>query len=31
MKCILVGIKRVVDYNVGIRLKSDASGVITEG
>jgi len=31
MKPILVGIKRVVDYNVRIRVKPDASGVITEG
>src|SRR5690348_7400128 len=31
MKRILVGIKRVVDYNVRIRVKPDASGVITEG
>jgi electron transfer flavoprotein beta subunit len=28
---ILVCIKRVVDYNVRIRVKPDASGVITEG
>jgi electron transfer flavoprotein beta subunit len=28
---ILVGIKRVVDYNVRIRVKSDASGVETDG
>ncbi len=31
MKRILVGIKRVVDYNVRIRLKPDASGIITDG
>jgi electron transfer flavoprotein beta subunit len=31
MKRILVGIKRVVDYNVRIRVKPDASGVITDG
>jgi len=31
MKRILVGIKRVVDYNVRIRVKPDGSGVITEG
>jgi electron transfer flavoprotein beta subunit len=31
MKRILVGIKRVVDYNVRIRVKADNSGVITEG
>ena len=28
---ILVGIKRVVDYNVRIRVKSDGSGVDTDG
>jgi electron transfer flavoprotein beta subunit len=28
---ILVGIKRVVDYNVRIRIKSDGSGVDTDG
>ena len=31
MKRILVGIKRVVDYNVRIRVKPDGSGVITDG
>jgi electron transfer flavoprotein beta subunit len=31
MKRILVGIKRVVDYNVRIRVKPDGTGVITEG
>jgi len=31
MKRILVGIKRVVDFNVRIRVKPDGSGVITEG
>ena len=31
MKRILVGIKRVVDYNVRIRIKPDGSGVVTEG
>ena len=31
MKRILVGIKRVVDYNVRIRVKPDNTGVITEG
>jgi electron transfer flavoprotein beta subunit len=30
-KRILVGIKRVVDYNIRIRVRPDASGVITEG
>ena len=28
---ILVGIKRVVDYNVRIRVKSDGSGIETDG
>jgi electron transfer flavoprotein beta subunit len=31
MKSILVGIKRVIDYNVRIRVKPDGSGVITDG
>ena len=31
MKRILVGIKRVVDYNVRIRVKPDGTGVLTEG
>ncbi len=31
MKRILVGIKRVVDSNVRIRVKADNSGVVTEG
>ncbi|MEM7610103.1 MAG: electron transfer flavoprotein subunit beta/FixA family protein [Pseudomonadota bacterium] len=31
MDKILVGLKRVVDYNVRIRVKSDASGVETDG
>ncbi len=31
MKRILVGIKRVVDYNVRIRLKTDGSGIVTDG
>ena len=31
MKRILVGIKRVVDYNVRVRVRPDGSGVITEG
>ena len=31
MKRILVGIKRVVDFNIRIRVKADNSGVITEG
>jgi electron transfer flavoprotein beta subunit len=28
---VLVGIKRVVDYNVRVRLKPDGSGIVTEG
>src|SRR5687768_18436541 len=28
---ILVGLKRVVDYNVRIRVKPDGSGVVTDG
>jgi electron transfer flavoprotein beta subunit len=31
MKRILVGIKRVVDYDVRIRVKPDGSGVVTDG
>ena len=31
MKRLLVGIKRVVDYNVRIRVKPDGSGVATDG
>ena len=31
MKRILVGIKRVVDYNVRVRVKPDASGIFTDG
>lgn len=31
MQKILVGLKRVVDYNVRVRVKSDGSGVETEG
>lgn len=31
MKRILVGIKRVVDYNIRIRVRPDHSGVITDG
>ncbi|MGH8219626.1 MAG: electron transfer flavoprotein subunit beta/FixA family protein [Steroidobacteraceae bacterium] len=31
MKKILVGIKRVVDYNVRVRVKPDGSGVALEG
>jgi electron transfer flavoprotein beta subunit len=28
---ILVGLKRVVDYNVRVRVKPDGSGIVTEG
>ena len=31
MRKILVGVKRVVDYNVRIRVKPDGSGVVTDG
>lgn len=31
MKRILVGIKRVTDYSVRVRIKPDFSGVVTEG
>ena len=31
MRRILVGVKRVVDYNVRIRVKADGSGVVTDG
>ena len=31
MKRILVGIKRVIDYNVRVRVKPDGSGVVTDG
>ena len=31
MDKILVGIKRAVDYNVRVRVKSDGSGVETDG
>ena len=31
MRRIIVGVKRVVDYNVRIRVKPDNTGVITEG
>jgi electron transfer flavoprotein beta subunit len=31
MKRILVGIKRVVDFNVRVRVKPDGSGVVTDG
>ena len=31
MRRIMVGVKRVVDYTVRIRVKPDNTGVITEG
>jgi len=31
MNRILVGVKRVIDYNVRVRLKPDATGVVTDG
>ncbi len=31
MRKILVGVKRVIDYNVRIRVKPDGSGVVTDG
>ena len=31
MNKILVGLKRVVDYNVRVRVKSDGNGVETDG
>ncbi len=31
MRRILVGIKRVVDYSVRVRVKQDGSGVVTDG
>ena len=31
MEKILVGLKRVIDYNVRVRVKSDGSGVETSG
>jgi len=31
MSKILVGLKRVIDYNVRVRVKPDGSGVITDG
>ena len=31
MDKILVGLKRAVDYNVRVRVKSDGSGVETDG
>jgi electron transfer flavoprotein beta subunit len=31
MRSILVGIKRVIDYSVRVRVKPDGSGVVTDG
>jgi len=31
MSKILVGIKRVIDYNVRVRVKPDGSGIVTDG
>jgi len=31
MQKILVGLKRVIDYNVRVRVKPDGSGVVTDG
>jgi electron transfer flavoprotein beta subunit len=31
MRKILVGIKRVIDYNVRVRVRPDGSGVVTDG
>ncbi len=31
MQKILVGIKRVIDYNVRVRVKPDGSGIVTDG
>lgn len=31
MARVLVGVKRVIDYAVKVRVKSDKTGVITEG
>jgi electron transfer flavoprotein beta subunit len=31
MNRILVGVKRVIDYNVRVRLKPDGTGVVTDG
>lgn len=28
---IMVGVKRVIDYNVRVQVKSDGSGVVTDG
>lgn len=31
MNRILVGVKRVIDYNVRVRLKADGTGIVTDG
>src|SRR5271165_3031488 len=31
MRTILVGIKRLIDYSVRVRVKPDGSGVVTDG
>ena len=31
MRSILVGIKRVIDYNVRVRVRPDGAGVVTDG
>ena len=31
MRRILVGVKRVIDYNVRVRVRPDATGVVTDG
>src|ERR1017187_2760028 len=31
MSTILVGIKRVIDYSVRVRVKPDGTGVVTDG
>jgi electron transfer flavoprotein beta subunit len=31
LQSIMVGIKRVVDYNLRVRVKADGSGIVTEG
>jgi len=31
MRRILVGIKRVIDYNVRVRVRPDHTGVVTDG
>ena len=31
MRKILVGLKRVIDYNVRVRVRPDGSGVVTDG